>query len=158
MPTVEEYIQEHLEKGEKLGFDGRVMGASRALAFAKAAEENGASLSTEEDLIGEIWADRPEVPDADLFVLEEKWSGETTDKKLARVRKAMEEKGAAKLSDTNRGLITVITLIAALVLSRVGVVTLIEQGYSYLSYGFILFYLLPTLLVGGYKIIKHKDK
>ena len=70
------------------------MGASRALAFAKAAEENGASLSTEEDLIGEIWADRPEVPDADLFVLEEKWSGETTDKKLARVRKAMEEKGA----------------------------------------------------------------
>ena len=71
---------------------------------------------------------------------------------------AMEEKGAAKLSDTNRGLITVITLIAALVLSRVGVVTLIEQGYSYLSYGFILFYLLPTLLVGGYKIIKHKDK
>ena len=50
---------------------------------------------------------------------------------------AMEEKGAAKLSDTNRGLITVITLIAALVLSRVGVVTLIEQGYSYLSYGFI---------------------
>ena len=63
-----------------------------------------------------------------------------------------------KVSDTNRGLITVITLIAALVLSRVGVVTLIEQGYSYLSYGFILFYLLPTLLVGGYKIIKHKDK
>ena len=94
VPTVEEYIQEHLEKGEKLGFDGRVMGASRALAFAKAAEENGASLFTEEDLIGEIWADRPEVPDADLFVLEEKWSGETTDKKLARVRKAMEEKGA----------------------------------------------------------------
>lgn len=77
VPTVEEYIQEHLEKGEKLGFDGRVMGASRALAFAKAAEENGASLFTEEDLIGEIWADRPEVPDADLFVLEEKWSGET---------------------------------------------------------------------------------
>lgn len=28
VPTVEEYIQEHLEKGEKLGFDGRVMGAS----------------------------------------------------------------------------------------------------------------------------------
>ena len=94
VPTVEEYIQEHLEKGEKLGFDGRVMSASRALAFAKAAEENGASLSTEEDLIGEIWADRPEVPDVDLFVLEEKWSGETTDKKLARVRKAMEEKDA----------------------------------------------------------------
>lgn len=41
---------------------------------------------------------------------------------------AMEEKGAAKLSDTNRGLITVITLIAALVLSRVGVVHLDRAG------------------------------
>ena len=34
--------------------------------------------------------------------------------------------------------------------------TLIEKGYSYISYGFILFYLLPTLIVGGYKIIKHR--
>ena len=94
VPTVEEYVQEHLGKGEKLGFDGRVMGASRALAFAKVAEENGASLSADEDLIGEIWADRPKVPDAGLFVLEEKWSGESTGQKLARVRKAMDEKGA----------------------------------------------------------------
>ncbi|MCD8084704.1 MAG: hypothetical protein LUE86_14655 [Clostridiales bacterium] len=70
---------------------------------------------------------------------------------------AMVEKGRQKLSDQNRGLITIVTLTAALLLSRIGVVTLIEQGYSLLSYGFILFYLLPTLLVGGYKIIKHKE-
>ena len=70
---------------------------------------------------------------------------------------ALTERGQARLSDSKRGIITVITLIAALLLSRIGVVTLIEQGYTYLSYGFILFYLLPTLLVGGYKIIHHKD-
>ena len=70
---------------------------------------------------------------------------------------ALTERGQARLSDSKRGIITVITLIAALLLSRIGVVTLIEQGYTYLSYGFILFYLLPTLLVGGYKIIRHKD-
>ena len=70
---------------------------------------------------------------------------------------ALEEKGHAKMSDQRRGLITVITLILALVLSRIGVVTLIEQGYTLLSYGFIVFYLLPTLLIGGYKIIRHKD-
>lgn len=70
---------------------------------------------------------------------------------------ALTERGQARLSDSKRGIITVITLIAALLLSCIGVVTLIEQGYTYLSYGFILFYLLPTLLVGGYKIIRHKD-
>lgn len=70
---------------------------------------------------------------------------------------ALDEKGKGKLSDQKRGIVTVITLVAALILSRVGVVTLIEQGYSLLSYGFILFYLLPTLLVGGCKIIRHRD-
>ena len=70
---------------------------------------------------------------------------------------ALAQKGAARLSDKNRGLITIVTLTLALLLSRVGVVTLIEQGYTYLSYGFILFYLLPTLLIGGYKIIKHRE-
>lgn len=70
---------------------------------------------------------------------------------------ALDEKGKGKMSDSKRGIVTVITLIAALILSRIGVVTLIERGYSLLSYGFILFYLLPTLIIGGYKIIKHKD-
>lgn len=71
---------------------------------------------------------------------------------------ALVEKGHQRMSDQRRGLITVITLVLALVLSHIGVVTLIEQGYTLLSYGFILFYLLPTLLIGGYKIIKHKTK
>lgn len=71
---------------------------------------------------------------------------------------ALAERGSAKMSDSKRGLITVATLAAALLLSRIGVVTLIEKGYSYLSYGFILFYLLPTLIIGGYKIIRHKEK
>ena len=70
---------------------------------------------------------------------------------------ALEEKGHERLSDQRRGIITMATLIMALILSRIGVVTLIEQGYTLLSYGFIVFYLLPTLLIGGYKIIRHKD-
>jgi uncharacterized membrane protein YkvI len=69
---------------------------------------------------------------------------------------ALDEKGKGKMSDNKRGIITVVTLVVALILSRIGVVTLIEQGYTLLSYGFIIFYLLPTLLIGGYKIIKYK--
>ncbi len=71
---------------------------------------------------------------------------------------AFEEKGHERLTDKKRGIITVITLTLALILSRVGVVALIEKGYSILSYGFIIFYLLPTLIIGGYKIIRHKDR
>ncbi len=69
---------------------------------------------------------------------------------------ALVEKGHEKMTDARRGIITVVTLVLALILSRIGVVTLIEKGYSILSYGFIIFYLLPTLLIGGYKIIRYK--
>ena len=67
-----------------------------------------------------------------------------------------EEKGKEKMTDAQRGIVTVVTLIAALLLSRVGVITLIEKGYSLLSYGFILLFLIPNLFVGGYKIITYK--
>ncbi len=70
---------------------------------------------------------------------------------------ALEERGSSRMSDKMRGIVTVVVLVAALALSRIGVVDLIGAGYTYLSYGFIIFYLLPTLLIGGYKIIKHKD-
>ena len=70
---------------------------------------------------------------------------------------AMQERGMEELGRNRRGLIAVVTLVLALLCSRIGVVDLIGAGYTYLAYGFIIFYLLPTLVIGGYKIIKHKD-
>ena len=71
---------------------------------------------------------------------------------------AMQQRGGEELGRNKRGIIAVATLVMALICSRIGVVDLIGAGYTYLAYGFILFYLLPTLVIGGYKIIKHKDK
>jgi uncharacterized membrane protein YkvI len=70
---------------------------------------------------------------------------------------ALQQKGRPALDKKLRGIIAVATLVAALIFSRIGVVDLIGAGYTYLSYGFIIFYLLPTLIIGGYKIIRHKD-
>ncbi len=76
---------------------------------------------------------------------------------IDRFDKAIKEKNGKEMSKQTRGIAAVIVLVAALVLSRVGVVDLIGAGYTALSYGFIIFYLLPVLIIGGYKIIKHKD-
>lgn len=70
---------------------------------------------------------------------------------------AMQQRGGEELGRNKRGIIAVATLVMALICSRIGVVDLIGAGYTYLAYGFIIFYLLPTLVIGGYKIIKHKD-
>ena len=47
-----------------------------------------------DDLIDAIWEDRPSLSKKPAFFLEEKYSGESSASKLARVRKAMAEKGA----------------------------------------------------------------
>lgn len=47
-----------------------------------------------EDLVGQIWADRPGIPDSVLYLLGEHVTGEGTGSKLKRVRRRMEEEGA----------------------------------------------------------------
>lgn len=94
VPKIEEYVSEKLSASGKLGFDGRVMGAFQAEELRKAAREQGADVLTTEDLVGEIWEDRPEIPDSRLFLLEECYTGEGTNRKLAKVRAALKKAGA----------------------------------------------------------------
>jgi len=94
VPTIEEYILNHLKEGEALGFDGRVLNSDRAEKLVEMAKEKGAKVQAKIDLVGSIWEDRPPIPKSKLFVLETKWSGESSDKKISRVRKEMERLGA----------------------------------------------------------------
>lgn len=94
VPEITEYVKAHLNKGDKLGFDGRVMGSQRAESFVNAAKEKDAGVCVTEDLIGKIWTDRPEIPDIPAWELEECWSGESAESKLTRVREEMKKQGA----------------------------------------------------------------
>ncbi|MCD8249536.1 MAG: aminopeptidase P family protein [Lachnospiraceae bacterium] len=94
VPTVSEYVESQLRPGKCLGFDGRVMAAAKAQDFERMARSRGASLFASEDLVGMIWPDRPDIPDTKLWVLEECYSGESVDSKIARVRRAMGEQQA----------------------------------------------------------------
>lgn len=94
VPKMDAYIREHLSAGEKLGFDGRVMGACRAEKLVQIAEEKQADVLATEDLVGAVWEDRPEIPDVPAWILEECWSGESLKSKLDRVRCEMKRLGA----------------------------------------------------------------
>ncbi|MCD8096521.1 MAG: aminopeptidase P family protein [Lachnospiraceae bacterium] len=94
VPTLEEYVESQLGQGKCLGFDGRVMAASKALELDRMVRKHGASLMEREDLIDRIWPDRPAIPDTQVFLLEERYSGESVDSKLERIRRVMEEQKA----------------------------------------------------------------
>ncbi len=94
VPTVHEFLEEKLGDGMCLGFDGRTVNAKEAVELEKILGKKGAFLSVDYDLIGEVWEDRPALSCEPVMELDVKWAGESRADKCARIRKAMEEKGA----------------------------------------------------------------
>lgn len=94
VPTVKEYVRQKLKAGGCLGFDGRVINARAGEGYAQIVEGKGGHIFSEEDLVGRIWKDRPPFPRNPVFILEEKYTGESAGDKLQRLREQMREKGA----------------------------------------------------------------
>ena len=93
VPTIEEYLEAELNSGQTLSFDGRVVSVGEGDEYAGIAKKNGAKIDYQEDLIDAIWTDRPSLSEEPVWFLEEKYSGESTESKLSRIRKEMEDAG-----------------------------------------------------------------
>ena len=59
VPTVHQFLADKLEKGMCLGFDGRTVTAREAGKLEELLREKEITFSVNDDLIGEIWNDRP---------------------------------------------------------------------------------------------------
>lgn len=94
VPTVMQYLGEKLQEGQCIGFDARVVNTNDAKEFAKIAAKKHGSLKTDNDLLDEVWTDRPALVHQLVDVLKDEFNGETTASKLARVREQMEKEEA----------------------------------------------------------------
>lgn len=89
--TFEEYVLENLHENDTLGFDGRVVSAAKVEHFKDTFQ---LKYKTDEDLIGQIWKDRPALSDQPTFFLENSITGKSTNEKLKDIREKMNELGA----------------------------------------------------------------
>lgn len=94
VPTVRDFLIEHTPENGLLGFDGRMVSAEETLFLNKALRTKHASMHIQEDLVGMIWKDRPSLPQEKIYVLDEKYTGESVETRIAKVREKMVEKGA----------------------------------------------------------------
>lgn len=94
VPLPEDYLAQKMGEGDVVGFDGRVIPAKWGMDLETCLEKKGAKLCGTKNLIDEIWTDRPAMPKDKLFILEEKYAGETMAQKVLRVREKMAEAGA----------------------------------------------------------------
>ena len=82
VPTVLEYVKEHLPEEGVVGFDGSCMSAKLGESFADIAEKKHGEIKSDEDLIDILWTERPQLLGENVWVLEPKYSGESTRDKL----------------------------------------------------------------------------
>ena len=91
VPTTFEYIENEVPSGSKVGFDGRTISAAMGAILELNLAKKNITISYEDDLLNEIWEDRPALSDAKAFLLDIKYSGEDFTSKIARVREWMRE-------------------------------------------------------------------
>ena len=89
VPTYIEYIGKNLKNGQCLGFDGKVLSGKNVFDIKTGFGKKEIKIEDRYDLIGEIWNDRPALPKSDVFILDEKYCGESFESKIERVRKKM---------------------------------------------------------------------
>ena len=89
--TLDEFLAKELPEGGVIGFDGRTADVNTGKRFAMAAVKKKGTVSYRKDLIGRIWSDRPCLPKERVWLLEEKYCGESRNSKLERVRRKMKD-------------------------------------------------------------------
>lgn len=95
VPTIASWLEQSLPEGAVLGFDSRVVNAETGRELETLIKKKNGSLRTDPDLAGTVWGEeRPERFAPELWLLEERFSGESASHKLMRLREAMRDAGA----------------------------------------------------------------
>lgn len=89
VPAITEYLEEHLEAGKAVAFNGRTIPVSLGQKLEALAEKKGAALIYDVDFVDCLWQDRPEIPHGPVMILEDAICGKTPEDKLSEVKEAM---------------------------------------------------------------------
>lgn len=93
VPTIEEFLLENLKDGDILGFDGRVMTLAAVRKLEEALSCKNIKFAYREDLIDEIWAERPKMSQEKAWLLPLRFAGVSREEKITAVRNEMAKTG-----------------------------------------------------------------
>ena len=90
-PTLEEYLDEVVSEFGKIAFNGNVFSVKE---YKKLSESMGSrTLVSDVDYISKLWNDRPALPEDKVWLLDEKYAGDSAETKISRVRDVMDANG-----------------------------------------------------------------
>ena len=86
VPTIEQFLDEHLQSGDILGFDGTLISYKMGMRMEKTAAAKGAIIIWDINLVNAVWKDRPVFTASPIRILADEITGESATNKLGRVR------------------------------------------------------------------------
>ena len=86
VPTVEKFLREKMPDNSVLGFDGRAVNAAFARKLQNALADKHITFSTDEDVGGAVWKNRPPLSKQPVFAVSRDVCGMSRAEKLERVR------------------------------------------------------------------------
>ena len=90
-PTISEFLQARLSKGDIVGIDGQVFSFATAKAMGQELGEKGIELKSVADPFENIWDNRPPIPQNLVFILPFQYTGEGCQEKVERIRQQMKK-------------------------------------------------------------------
>lgn len=90
-PTISEFLQARLSKGDIVGIDGQVFSLATAKAMGQELGEKGIELKSVADPFENIWDNRPPIPQNLVFILPFQYTGEGCQEKVERIRQQMKK-------------------------------------------------------------------
>lgn len=94
VPTYPDWINDTLPVNGVVGFNGKSMPVSIYKDMVKLFKCKGLSFETGYDLIGQLWEDRPAIPQTPIFLHDIKYAGKSITEKLTEVRSEMQKQNA----------------------------------------------------------------
>ncbi|WP_313894846.1 aminopeptidase P family protein [Psychrobacillus sp.] len=94
VPFYSAWLADVLNEGRSVGFDGNVFSINMVRRMEKDLKAKKIGLKMNQDLIGDLWGNRPEIPKGPLFIHDVKYAGKSRVEKLNEVREEMKNKGA----------------------------------------------------------------
>lgn len=93
VPSWQEFLSKNLDSGSRIGIDPTLITISDAETISKALQPRGSHLmSVEQNLVDDIWKDRPQRPHNPVHHLDEKFSGQSHRDKVQILRKELAKK------------------------------------------------------------------
>ena len=99
-PKLEDHLATLLHENDALGVDFGVVSEKFAEDMRETAAKSGALLRYRATGSGDLWKDRPPMPQEKAFILDEQYAGQSVQSKVNAIRKAMAERARSSMCST----------------------------------------------------------